>query len=164
MGFKKTFLLELFILFISFAEISFPQDTQYKIVDIKLSATNKIIRIDSAVTVELSLNIKNGWHINSNKPLDPNLIPTVVSLNDTSSFKVKIIEYPLPQLKKLSFSENELSLYEDQALIKIRIIINKNYKKRDLVINGKVQYQPCNDQTCLFPFTKNFSVALVIDQ
>jgi DsbC/DsbD-like thiol-disulfide interchange protein len=160
---KKNFLFKLLILFIFYTGTLFSQDTPDKIVDIKLSSINKNIRKDSLVTLELFLNIKNGWHINSNKPLDSNFIPTIVSLNDTSSFKVKKIDYPVPQLKKLSFSENELSLYEDQALIKIQLVVNKNYKKKNLTVNGKVQYQPCNDQTCLFPATKSFSVVLAIN-
>ncbi len=162
MNSKRIILLILIIFTIFFSRNSFPQDTPGNIVDAKLFSINKIIKKDSVIDLKLLVEIKKGWHINSNKPLDPNLVLTVVSL-DTSFFKIIEIKYPQPYIKKLSFSENELSLYENEAVIKIRILIDKNYKLRNLNVNGKIQYQPCNDQTCLFPLTKKFSADLIIN-
>ena len=159
---KRINLFKLIIFFILFNGNLFPQDTPDKIVDAKLFSISKIIKIDSVIDLKLLVEIKKGWHINSNKPLDPNLVPTVISL-DTSSFKLIEIKYPQPYIKKLSFSENELSLYENEAVIKMRILIDKNYKLKNLNVNGKIQYQPCNDQTCLFPLTKTFSADLIIN-
>ena len=162
MNSKRIILLILIIFTIFLSRNSFPQDTPGNIVDAKLFSINKIIKKDSVIDLKLLVEIKKGWHINSNKPLDPNLVLTVVSL-DTSFFKIIEIKYPQPYIKKLSFSENELSLYENEAVIKIRILIDKNYKLRNLNVNGKIQYQPCNDQTCLFPLTKKFSADLIIN-
>ncbi len=158
----KINLFKLIILFILFNGNLFPQDTPDNIVDAKLFSINKIIKKDSVIDLKLLAEIKKGWHINSNKPLDPNLVPTVISL-DTSFFKIIEIKYPQPYIKKLSFSENELALYENEAVIKIRILIDKNYKLKNLNVNGKIQYQPCNDQTCFFPLIKKFSVDLIIN-
>ncbi len=155
-------LFTIIILFILFNGNLFPQDTPDKIVDAKLFPINKIIKKDSVIDLKLLLKIKKGWHINSNKPLDTNLVPTVITL-DSSFFKIIEIKYPQPYIKKLSFSENELSLYENETVIKIRILIDKNYKLKNLNVNGKTQYQPCNDQTCLFPLTKKFSADLIIN-
>ena len=162
MNVKKYFLLKLLILIILFSRVSYSQETPDKIVDINLSSMTKTIKRGSLVNLELLMNIKEGWHVNSNKPLDPNMVPTVVSLKDTAIYKIKSIKYPQPHLKKLSFSENELSLYEDIATVKIQLIINKNCNKKSIIISGKIQYQPCNEQTCLFPVTKSFSANLKI--
>ncbi len=159
----KIYLFNLLIFFVLWGESIYSQDTPDKIVEVKLSSVTKTIKKDSVVNLELLLNIKDSWHINSKKPLDPNLVPTIISLKDTSAFKVIKIKYPEPLLKKLSFSENELSLYEYETMIKIMIIIDKNYHKKRLTISGKIQYQPCNNQSCLFPYTKSFSADLVID-
>ncbi|MEJ2616129.1 MAG: protein-disulfide reductase DsbD family protein [Ignavibacteriaceae bacterium] len=159
----KIRLLKVLLIFVFLSRLNFSQDTPDKIVDVKLSTITKSIETGSVVNLALLLNIKEGWHINSNKPLDPNLVPTAVNLKDTSAYKLKEIKYPQPELKKLAFSENELSLYEYEAVIKIQIVIDKNYSKKNLIIKGKIQYQPCNDQTCLFPFSKDFSVNLKIN-
>jgi hypothetical protein len=58
----------------------------------------------------------------------------------------------------LAFSEDELALYEGEARIKLWIKTDKKFKKDNLKIDGTIQYQPCNDQTCLFPYKKSFSV------
>ena len=159
----KIRLLEVLLIFIFLSRLNFSQETPDKIVDVNLSPITKSIANGSVVNLALLLNIKEGWHINSNKPLDPNLVPTSVNLKDTSAYKLKEIKYPQPELKKLAFSEKELSLYEYEAVIKIQIVIDKNYNEKNLIINGKIQYQPCNDQTCLFPFSKDFLVNLKIN-
>ncbi len=163
MNLKKFCILNLLILIIFFSRALYPQDTPDKIVDVNLSSITKTIKTGSVINLELLINIREGWHINSNEPLDPNMVPTFVSLKDTSAYKLKKIIYPQPHLKKLSFSEKELALYEYEAIVKIQIIIDKNYGKKNLNVSGKIQYQPCNDQTCLFPFKKSFSADLEIE-
>ena len=70
------------------------------------------------------------------------------------------IEYPPAEMVKLQFSENELALYKTEATIKAVLTVNKNFKGKKLTINGMLQYQPCNDQTCLFPVSKSFKFEL----
>ena len=59
---------------------------------------------------------------------------------------------------KLQFSENELALYEQETEINVVLNVEKNFKKKSFTLAGKLQYQPCNDQTCLFPVNKSFKV------
>jgi hypothetical protein len=158
----KTYLFTFFILSFIFAVSLLSQETPDKIVEVNLVNLNKEIKAGSVVNFELSLKIKKGWHINSNKPLDENLVPTVIEFNDTVSYSVLKIKYAQPVLKKLSFSENILALYEYLAVIKIQILIKKDFKKQNLIVNGKIQYQPCDNQTCLFPVTKSFTADLII--
>jgi DsbC/DsbD-like thiol-disulfide interchange protein len=162
-GIMKIRLFMVLLIFIFLTRLYFSQETPDKIVNVNLSSITKSIETGSVVNIALLLNIKEGWHINSHKPLDPNLVPTSVNLKDTSAYKLKEIKYPQPELKKLAFAENELSLYEYEAVIKIQIVIDKNYNEKNLNIKGKIQYQPCNDQTCLFPFSKDFLVNLKIN-
>ena len=122
------------------------------IVNVTASVTGK-----SELTLTITLDIKDGWHINSNKPLDEFLTPTSVSLSDSSSFSNIKIEYPAPEIAKLGFSETELSLYQYQAVIKMILTPKKDIKTKGLKIEGNVLYQPCNDKTCLFPTKKQFS-------
>jgi hypothetical protein len=59
---------------------------------------------------------------------------------------------------KLQFSDKDLALYEQEAEINVVIEVNKNFTKKMLNIIGQLQYQPCNNQTCLFPVSKPFTV------
>jgi DsbC/DsbD-like thiol-disulfide interchange protein len=129
------------------------------IVNVKVKS-NKTLNKNDTINVDVVLNIKDGWHINANKPLDDYLTATVLSLKDTSNIHIAGLEYPVPILTKLNFSQTQLALYEDQATIKLKLKVKKSFKKSKLKLNGTVQYQPCNDQTCLFPVRKQFSSEL----
>jgi hypothetical protein len=128
------------------------------VVNIKVK-TAKLLNKNEIINLDVILMLKDGWHLNANKPLDDYLTPTVVSL-DTSNVHIVNEEYPEPLLTKLKFSETQLALYEDETVIKLSLTIKKGFKKSVLKLGGEVQYQPCNDQTCLFPVSKPFSVEL----
>jgi hypothetical protein len=137
----------------------YSQDKNNNIVDITLVAvpdtTNK-----NYFTVFININIKEGWHLNSNKPLDEYMTPTSVKLKDTSGIKIVNIEYPPEIITKLQFSDSALSLYE--GMITIKVILNAD----DIFIKSKkkagfeLEYQSCNNKTCLFPVQKVLRVNL----
>ena len=146
-----------FAVFISagFIQIQAQNLSSKDIVDVSASVTGK-----SDLVLTVTLEIKEGWHINSNKPLDEFLTPTSISLSDSSIFSNIKTEFPAPEIVKLGFSDTELSLYQYQAVIKMILTPGKNIKTNGLKIEGSILYQPCNDKTCLFPAKKPFSAEL----
>ncbi len=146
---------------ILFTGIILPQSSPDKVVDMKVKSP-KVISLNKLTEAEIILQIKNGWHINSNKPLDENLSPTVISIKDNPNIQIKKIIYPEPVITKLQFSQSQMALYEGEAIVKIQFLVKKDFKKSILKLEGEVQYQPCNNQTCLFPTAKNFSTNLKI--
>lgn len=127
---------------------------------VNISANSKIIPQQDWLEINVSfiLDIKNSWHINSNKPEDPSLTATVLKIDKSKEYAVQKISYPPAEFVKLQFSENELALFEEQAVIKAVLIIGKNFNRNELTLKGTLQYQPCNDQTCLFPVSKPFGI------
>ena len=130
-----------------------------KIVDVKVLLPHGVPS-SGVVDAEVILNVKKGWHINANKPLDKDLSPTVLSFKETEGIQVLKITYPEPSLEKLPVSESQLALYEDEVIIKVRLKVDKKRLKQPLALEGEVKYQPCNNQTCLFPASKPFSIDL----
>ena len=137
----------------------YSQDKNENIVDISLSSVPDTANKNYFV-VFVNIDIKEGWHVNSNKPFDEYLTPTSVKLKDTSGIKIIKIDYPPEMIAKLQFSEAELSLYEGMVTIKIILraddIFLMNKKKAML----ELDYQSCNNQTCLFPVQKILSASL----
>lgn len=123
------------------------------IVNVSVRASGK-----DEIVLNVNLEIKEGWHINSDKPFDDYLSPTSISLKDSSMFAYIKTIYPPPEITKLEFSQSELSLFEETATIEIVVKPNESYAGKEIVIDGEVSYQPCNDQTCLFPTKKPFSI------
>jgi len=129
------------------------------VVNIKVN-TDKLLNKNEVIDLNIILSIKDGWHLNANKPLDDYLTPTVVSIKDTSNIHIISEEYPAPSFVKLKFSQSQLALYENEAQINFKLKTKKSFKGSELKLEGEVQYQPCNDQTCLFPVSKPFSIEL----
>ena len=135
------------------------QDKNNNIIDITQVAVPDTAN-KNFYTIFININIKEGWHLNSNKPLDEYMTPTSVKLKDTSGLKIINIEYPPEIITKLQFSDSELSLYE--GMITIKVILNAD----DVFIKSKkkarleLEYQSCNNQTCLFPVQKILSASL----
>ncbi len=130
------------------------------VVSVKAFVTNDSSKVNGFIYADVNLEIKDGWHINANKPLDDYLTPTTVSIKSSNDIKVVKIKYPAPLLMKLSFSETDLALYEDQATVKIVLKAVNPKKLKGQKLKGEIQYQPCDNQTCLFPVTKEFSLNL----
>jgi DsbC/DsbD-like thiol-disulfide interchange protein len=140
----------------------FAQDTPDKIVDISLSPKGNTLKKGSETELEIQVKIKKGWHINANKPLDKNLVATVLTFKESNDYSVSDITYPQPVIASLSFSENELALYDKEISIKAKVKAAKKAKGK-ITLEGKLQFQPCNDQTCLFPFNKTFKFDLKVN-
>ena len=108
------------------------------IIRAKRSADNQLI---------MTLQIKPGWHINSHKPLQKYLIPTTISLPDD---ELNNIIYPAASLKKLSFGQQELALYENR--INLTATLPEAYANKPL-ITIQTRLQACDDKHCLAPET-----------
>jgi len=99
---------------------------------------------------DIIIEIKDGWHINSNQPLQKQLIATnltVVNMdfdNKNLSFGV---QYPKGKIQSLSFSNDNLSLYSKQTVIRVKFN-NRPAHPVDIV---KIQLQACNNKLCLLP-------------
>jgi thiol:disulfide interchange protein DsbD len=88
--------------------------------------------------------IENGWHINSNKPLDDFVIPTKLSFDGTELVSA---EYPPHTVRTFTFSGGQkLAVFEGT----IRIPFTAKLQSGD-TIKGKLHYQACNDTVCLPP-------------
>ena len=88
--------------------------------------------------------IENGWHINSNKPLDDFVIPTKLIFDGTELVSA---EYPPHTVRTFTFSGGQkLAVYEGT----IQIPFTAKLQTGD-TIKGKLHYQACNDNVCLPP-------------
>jgi len=140
----------------------FQQNFTEPLVTIKPITSDKPVVPGDSFIFDLELIIAPGFHINSHKPEDEMLVPTVIEFKPDRSFEIKEITYPEAKKKKFMFSEKPLSVYEGQIKVKIKITLDKNYKAKNLPLEGKVHYQACNDYACLRPETIPFKVNITV--
>ncbi len=100
------------------------------------------------VTVQL----RNGYHVNSDKPADDYLIPLRLTWS-AAPFEAGGAIYPKPKMEKYSFSSTPLSVFTGDFDIVTRLKIPASVPQGPGVLVGKLRYQACNDNSCLPPKT-----------
>ncbi len=112
--------------------------------------------------VKVILEIPENWHINSNKPLQDNLIPTSLSVkNADNSWRLINIDYPPPKEEHLGFQKALLSLYDGHVEIDVELEAGLQSAR---MLPLQLNLQACNDQVCLPPETVILRTPMVIGQ
>ncbi|MGI9384198.1 MAG: DUF255 domain-containing protein [Methyloligellaceae bacterium] len=100
------------------------------------------------LTVRLAM--ADGWHVNSDKPLEEFFIPTELSVEGMD--KVEVV-YPKPLKRKLGFHDKDLALYE--GTVELKATLPATSAKR---MRAKLRLQACSDKICLEPETAILTV------
>jgi thiol:disulfide interchange protein DsbD len=105
--------------------------------------------------LELRATLKSGWHVNSHKPSEEYLIATEAHADPARGVRFGEPRYPDGVMKKFSFSPKPLSVYEGSFTIEIPLELEGAAPP----ISGSVDFQACNDTTCLAPASVAFRIA-----
>jgi hypothetical protein len=105
-----------------------------------------------AIEAKISVQIRNGYHVNSHTPNDEYLIPLRLTWN-AAPLVAGTITYPKPQLEKYEFSEKPLSVFSGDFDIRTRFQVPASAPVGPNVIVGKLRYQACSAKACLPPKT-----------
>ncbi len=135
-------------------------DTVSNVVHVEAYASHESIGPGDSFQVAIIANIKPGFHINSHKPTDEYLMPTVVKFDETEGIMFGPVQYPEPQLKSFSFSTSKLSVYEGKAAIFTQSQLSDDISPSDVKVSGVLAYQACDDQRCFMPKTVRFEIPL----
>ncbi len=114
----------------------------------------------STVIAKLPLQMRPGYHTNSNTPSDPYLIPLKLTWNPGPLEAVSVM-YPKPAMEKYSFSDKPLSVFSGNFDLSTTFKVPANAIPGPTAVTGKLRYQACNDSMCLAP--KTIDVRLQVD-
>lgn len=124
-------------------------------------APQKSVGVRSGVvTAKVSVQLRNGFHVNSHAPNDEYLIPLRLTW-DAAPLEVLAIEFPKPVLEHYEFSQKPVSVFTGDFDILTRFKVPANAPLGLGSLTGKVRYQACNNSMCLPP--KTVTVSLPID-
>jgi len=116
-----------------------------------------------AVKVALSLQVDSGYHVNSNKPADPYLIPLRLTWG-TGPLASRAVTFPKPQSENYGFSAKPVSVFTGNFEIVTRFKTAPGSPRGSSVVAGKLHYQACNESMCLPPKTIDVSLPVEIVQ
>jgi thiol:disulfide interchange protein DsbD len=106
--------------------------------------------------LRLTATIASGWHVNSHRPSEDYLIATEAHLEPLPGVTFGDPVYPEGVQKKFGFSESALSVYESSFAIDVPVLWD--VARLPAAISGRVEYQACNDKSCLAPASVAFRV------
>ena len=108
----------------------------------------------------VTADIGDGWHINSNEPLESYLIPTILEVTAPEGIEIVRILYPEPDLVKLEISEGKMPLYHGRTTFGAYIKVGDDVQPGSYEIRATLSYQGCNNLTCLEPASAVASVKM----
>jgi thiol:disulfide interchange protein DsbD len=116
-----------------------------------------------AVGIEVVATIARGWHINANRPTLPFLKPTLLTITAPEGVTVDPVNYPPPDKRTFSFAGGaELLVYEGKIGLTSATHVPPTFAGDRVPLTATLQYQACNDTTCLRPTSVSASAELTV--
>jgi thiol:disulfide interchange protein len=106
----------------------------------------------ASARVALRVLLPEKLHANSNKPRDPSLIPTVLTVTPPPGITVEEIVYPPASDLVQKGVDQPLSVFEREFFIGVALKLAPD-ATGDLTIPGRLRYQACDDAVCYMPAT-----------
>lgn len=159
--YKTVFLTALLLIPATLYSTPHPQSSD----DVKVSGTLSPNKIKKGRTVQahVTMEIPNGLHVQSNKPLDKFLIATKLDVETPAGMKVGPISYPRALMRSLKFSKGKVAVFEGKAPIRFNVTVPVSYTGGSTEIRGKLRFQACNDDACFPPVTREVKMWLNVE-
>ena len=113
--------------------------------------------------VELTLTIKDNYHLYANPAGSEDVIPTVVALAPGSDATLVEVRYPVGESKILAANgPGRISVYEKRAIATARIRLPEDARLGAATVKLQVRYQACDDRSCQAPATLDVPVVVEV--
>jgi hypothetical protein len=129
---------------------------------VKASPEEITIAPDGTADAQVRLKIDNGYHVNANPPSFPYLKATELELTPEGGLSVSFIRYPDPLMKKFSFADSPLAVYEGDITLSVRLQADRSIAPGRKNLSGKLRVQACDDQVCYAPAAMDIVVPVKV--
>ncbi len=137
--------------------------TEEPIVTVKVVPSLEVLRPGRPYPFVLEIAIRSPYHINADMPTEDYLIGTTVGFKAVPGATFGKLTFPPAEMRRFSFSENPLAVYEGTVKVTAEITLAADFKGNDVSIEGTVGFQACNDESCLPPAEAEFSRRLPVE-
>jgi hypothetical protein len=98
------------------------------------------------------LQLRSGYHANSNTPNEDYLIPLRLKWEPGALAAGEIV-FPKPELRNYAFSSKPVSVFSGEFTVTTKFKVAGNAAAGPGVAIGKLRYQACSEDTCYRPAT-----------
>lgn len=111
------------------------------------------VHAGTTVRVALKAVLPEGFHVQADKPRDPTLIPTQVTIDPPAGVTVEELVFPKAKDFAMEGLPEPLLVFEREFVIGVRLGVAAGVVPGDLTIPVRLRYQACDDTTCFPPRT-----------
>ncbi|MGE5646359.1 MAG: protein-disulfide reductase DsbD domain-containing protein [Acidobacteriota bacterium] len=105
-----------------------------------------------ATEARIKLQLRNGYHVNSNAPNEDYLIPLRLKWEPGPLAAAEVV-YPKAEQKNYSFSSKPVAVFTGQFEVLTKFKVDAAAPAGPGVLVGKLRYQACSEDTCYRPAT-----------
>ncbi len=117
------------------------------------AAIGEPVRAGTTVRAVLQVKVAPGFHIQSDRPRDPSLIPLTLTIDAPKGISVAGLTFPPAKDFLLKGSDQPLAVFEGAFPIEARLAVAKDHPAGDVTVPARLRYQACDDTTCFRPMT-----------
>jgi hypothetical protein len=116
----------------------------------------------AVVEAKIPVSVDAGFHVNSNAPKDPSLIPLKLTWTATGALQPGRVIYPKASIEKYTFAPEGLSVFTGKFDLVADFTVAANAPAGPGLAEGKLLYQACNSTTCFPPKTVPVQVSYMV--
>ncbi len=105
----------------------------------------------STVVLLLKVRLPKDVHVQANKPRDPSLIPTALTIEPPPGVTVEKVTYPAASELSQAGRREKLLVLGPEFDIEVHVAVAESRGAGEVVIPGRLRYQACNDTMCFPP-------------
>ncbi|MCC7241708.1 MAG: thioredoxin family protein, partial [Acidobacteria bacterium] len=111
------------------------------------------VRAGASVRAALAVVLPDGYHVQSNKPRDPLLIATELTLDAPDGLQVEELVFPAATDFAQEGLDEPLLVFDREFVIGVRLGLAGRLSPGELVVPGRLRYQACDNKMCYAPST-----------
>jgi hypothetical protein len=119
-----------------------------------------LIQIGEIVEIGVTVNIKEGYHLQANPVNDDFLIPTTLEVQSDKEIITGNPIYPPGESFNLEGSTDTLLVYSDKFYIEFPLKVTKKTQPGEYALKGKLHYQACDSIKCFAPRSMIFTIPI----
>jgi thiol:disulfide interchange protein len=120
------------------------------------------VRTGEPVRLALKVALPEGLHTQSNKPRDPSLIPTALTIDAPPGVTVDEIVYPPAKDFAQQGLDQPLAVFEHEFVIGVRVSLAASLPAGEIVVPARLRYQACDNLMCFAPATADTRWAFTV--
>jgi thiol:disulfide interchange protein DsbD len=114
------------------------------------------------VRAAVQVRIPDRFHVQSDKPRDPTLIPTVLTIDAPAGVRVAEIVFPMATEFEQIGQAQPLLVFEHEFTIGVRLDVADTVPAGPIEVPGRLRYQACDDRLCYPPVTTDILWTLTV--